>query len=65
MITISLATVGLALMKMCVLLFIMAIGAMIILWPVNDKPVSKTQKVIFAVYSICAALTVFGVIRFV
>ena len=65
MITISFAAFGLLFLKVAGAAFFLAIGAVVILWPVNDQPTSKTQKVIFAVYSICTALTIFGVIRFV
>ena len=65
MITISLAGFMLVLAKMASVVLIMLFSAMIILWPINDQPVSKTQKVIYGIVNIIAALFVFGVIQFV
>jgi len=64
MITISLAGLMLFFAKMVSIAMIMLFSAMIILWPINDQPVSKTQKVIYGIVNIIAAFCVFGVIQF-
>lgn len=64
MITFSLMGVIAVLLKIISVILIMVFGALIILWPVNDKPISITQKIVFAVFSIVTALIVFGVIQF-
>ena len=64
MITISLAGLGMFLMKLAALLIIMIFSAMIILWPVNDKPISMMQKIVYAGFCIVTALVIFGAIQF-
>ena len=65
MITISLAGFLLVLAKMVAVGLIMLFSAIIILWPINDQKVSKTQKVIYAVVNVAAALVMFGIVKFV
>lgn len=64
MITISLISAGIFILKFMAVVISMLFGGMIILWPINDKPVSKTQKAIFAVFSVSVAAMIFGVIQF-
>ena len=64
MITISFAGLFIVVVKLLGLLVVAAFSAVIVLWPVSEQPVSKTQKVIFAIVNIIAALIMFGIVKF-
>lgn len=64
MITISLAGLGIVLLKIMALMLIMLFSAIIILWPVNDSPISLTQKIVYVGFNIVAALVIFGAVQF-
>ena len=64
MFTVSVASLMLLLAKFIAVGLIMLFSAMILLWPINDQKVSKTQKVIYCIVNIIAALCIFGVIKF-
>lgn len=65
MIEVSIASLFIVVVKLLGLIVVAIFSAVIVLWPVSEQPVSKTQKVIFAIVNIIAALIMFGVIKFV
>jgi hypothetical protein len=64
MITLSLLAIGQFAARVIAVLLIMLFGAMIFLWPINDGKISKTQKILYGIFSAISAMCIFGVIKF-
>lgn len=63
MFAISLSGLFITVAKLMCLIVVAAFSALTVLWPVSKQPISKTQKVIFAILNVIMALFLFGAIK--